>query len=257
MLDYNTVSKMHDMKLGAMAAAFQHQMEDTSFAGISFEDRIGMMVDAEWTSRKNNRLTRILRDAGFAEPGACLENIEYHADRHLDKALITRLGTCNFVEEHHNILILGATGSGKTYLANAFGVTAGRNFHTVKYIRLPDLLADLSIARVEGNYRKTMKQYRQVKLLILDEWLLYPLKESEARDLLEIAEARYKKASTIFCSQFDVGGWHDKIGEPTLADAICDRIVHDSYRIVIAGEDSKPDAKSISMRQRKGLGGGA
>ena len=110
---------------------------------------------------------------------------------------------------------------------------------------MPDLLGELAIARAEGTYRKVMKQYRQVKLLILDEWLLYPLKEPEARDLLEIAEGRCKKASTIFCSQFEVGGWYQKIGEPTLADAICDRIVHDSYTIVIGGADS--------MRKRKGI----
>jgi len=116
---------------------------------------------------------------------------------------------------------------------------------TVKYARLPELLAELAISRAEGNYRKVFKQYRQANLLILDEWLLYPLKEIEARDLLEIAEARYKKGSTIFCSQFEVAGWHEKLGDVTMADAICDRIVHDSYTIVVGGVDS--------MRKRKGL----
>ena len=147
--------------------------------------------------------------------------------------------------ECRKIMILGATGSGKTFLANAFGIAASRNFYTVRYIRLPELLAELAVARAEGTYRKTLKQYKQVKLLILDEWLLYPLKDSEARDLLEITESRYKKAATIFCSQFEVGGWHQKIGEPTLANAISDRIVHDSYTIIIGGLDS--------MRKRKGL----
>lgn len=123
-------------------------------------------------------------------------------------------------------------------------MAASRNFYTVRYMRLPDLLSELAIARGDGSYRKVIKQCNQVKMLILDEWLLFPLKESEARDLLEIVEARHKKASTIFCYQFDIAGWHLKIGEPTIADAICDRIVHDSYTIMSEGD---------SMRKKKGI----
>jgi len=249
MLDNNTVSKLREMKMSVMATAFQRQLADKTASELSYEERVGLMVDAEYTSRKNNRLDRLIRNAGFSMPEACVEDIEYHPDRELDKVLILRLSTCNFVEEHHNVIILGATGSGKSYLANAFGVTAARNSNTVRYVRLPDLLGELAIARAEGTYRKAMRQLKQIKLLILDEWLLYQLKEPEARDLLEIAEARYKKASTIFCSQHDVGDWYQKIGESTIADAILDRIVHDSYRIVIATDH----VDSVSMRQRKGL----
>ena len=249
MLDYNTISKLRDMKMRVMAEAFQQQLDGKGLSELSFEERVGLIVDAEWTSRRNNRLSRLIRKAGFSVPEACIENVEYHNDRGLDKALIARLSTCNYLSEHHNLIILGATGSGKSYLANAFGIAAARMFQSVRYVRLPDLLGELAIARAEGTYRKAMKLLKQTKLLILDEWLLYPLRETEARDLLEIAESRYKKASTIFCSQHDIGDWHQKIGESTIADAILDRIVHDSYRIVIAsdGEDS------VSMRQRKGL----
>jgi DNA replication protein DnaC len=249
MLDNNTASKLREMKLSIMATAFQQQLSNKAVSDLSFEERIGLLVDAEYTARKNNRLKRLIKNAGFSMPEACVEDIEYHPDRGLDKNLISRLSTCNFVEERHNLIILGATGSGKSYLANAFGVTAARKFYTVRYARLPDLLGELAIARAEGTYRRLMKQLKQINLLVMDEWMLYQLKETEARDLLEIAEARYKKASTIFCSQHDVGDWHEKIGESTIADAILDRIVHDSYRIVIASDH----ADSLSMRQRKGL----
>lgn len=245
MLNENTVTKLQEMRLGAMAQAFKAQMSDPNMADLSFEDRFGLLVDHEWTTRKNNHLNRLIKTATFAEPNACVEDIEYHADRNLDKVQIARLASCDYITERRNVMLLGATGSGKTYLACALGMSAVRKFLSVKYIRLPELLTELAIARSNGTYRKIIGQYKKPSLLILDEWLLYPLKETEARDLLEIAEARYKKASTIFCSQFDIPGWRDKIGDPILSDATCDRIVHDSYPLVI-------DCKE-SMRKRKGV----
>ena len=245
MLNENTVTKLQEMRLGAMAQAFKAQMSDPNMADLSFGDRFGLLVDHEWTTRKNNHLNRLIKTATFAEPNACVEDIEYHADRNLDKAQIARLASCDYITERRNVMLLGATGSGKTYLACSLGMSAVRKFLSVKYIRLPELLTELAIARSNGTYRKVIGQYKKPSLLILDEWLLYPLKETEAKDLLEIAEARYKKASTIFCSQFDIPGWRDKIRDPILADAICDRIVHDSYPLVI-------DCKE-SMRKRKGV----
>lgn len=245
MLTENTANKLREMHLSIMASTFKEQLTDPQFQNMPFEDRVGLIVDKEWCARKSNHLKKLIKQAGFSEPSACVEDIEYHPDRKLDKNQIARLSTCNYIAEHHNVMLLGATGSGKTYLACALGMAAVRDYLTVKYIRLPELLVDLSIARGSGTIRKVMTQYKKYSLLIIDEWLLSPLKDTESRDLLEIIEARYKKASTIFCSQFDVPGWREKLGDPILADAICDRIVHDSYTIVIDCKDS--------MRKRKGI----
>jgi DNA replication protein DnaC len=244
MLTENTLTKLHEIRLGVMAQHFRQQLIDPAMNGMAFEERFGLLVDAEWSARKSNRLKRLIKNAHYAIPGACVEDIAYHADRKLDKALISRLAACSYIHENHNVIIMGATGVGKTYIACALGIAASRNFFTVRYARLPDLFSDLAVARADGSYRKVIKQYTQAKLLILDEWLLFPLNETEARDLLEIIEARHNNGPTIFCSQFDVDGWYAKIGEPILADAVCDRIVHNSYTIVLSGD---------SMRKRNGI----
>ena len=245
MFNSETTQKLRSMKLSTMAKHFDQQLANADFANLPFEERFGLLVDIEWTTRQNNRLKRLIRAANYAEPSAALENIDYAPDRKIDRSLIERLATCAYIEKRHNVILLGATGSGKTYIANALGMAASRSFMTVKYVRLPELLADLAIARSEGTYKKVLKAYKSVSLLIIDEWLLIPLNDSESRDLLELAEGRCRKASTIFCSQFAVEGWHEKIGDPTLADAIVDRIVHNAYTIVIIGKES--------MRKKNGI----
>ena len=245
MVNMTTVTKLQEMKLSTMASAFQEQMKNPDFQNLTFEERVGLMVDQEWATRKNNHMNRLMKGAGFSVPSACVENIEYVPERKLNKELITTLSTCNYIREHHNVILLGPTGSGKTYIGCALGVSAVRNFLKVKYTRLPELLTELTIARASNTFPKVIQQYQKIPLLIIDEWLLYPLKETETRDVLEIIEARYQRASTIFCSQFDVPGWHDNFSSPLIADAICDRIAHDSYCILIESSES--------MRMRNGV----
>jgi DNA replication protein DnaC len=245
MVNEATISRLYEMKLSAMAASYRQQMNDSGISKLSFDERFGLLVDTEWTTRKNNRLKRLIHSAGFPISGACVEDIEYRADRKLDREQIIQIAACTYIAEKHNVIILGATGAGKTYLSCALGMAACRSFYSVKYIRLPDLLDELSVARGEGIFQKVMNSYKKIDLLILDEWLLSPLTELESRDLLEIVEARHCRCSTLFSSQFSPAGWQIKIGEGPLAEAILDRIIHDSYTVLIDGDES--------MRKHKGI----
>jgi len=245
MVNEATISRLYEMKLSTMAASYRQQMNDSGIINLSFDERFGLLVDTEWTTRKNNRLKRLINSADFPISGACVEDIEYRSDRKLDREQIIQLAACTYIAEKHNVIILGATGAGKTYLSCALGMAACRRFYSVKYIRLPDLLDELSVARGEGIFQKVMQGYKKIDLLILDEWLLSPLTELESRDLLEIVEARHCRCSTLFSSQFNPAGWQMKIGEGPLAEAILDRIIHDSYTILIDGDES--------MRKHKGI----
>lgn len=245
MLSENTLSKLYEMRLNSMAQSFRDQMTDTAYVSMQFEERFGLLVDSEWNKRRTNRLKLLIKKAEYAYPQACIEDINYAPERHLDKGQITRLSLCGYIQDCNNVIILGATGTGKSYLGCALGVAANRNFYSVRYIRLPDLFAELAVARGEGSFQKIIKEYKKVKLLILDEWLLLSLSYSEARDLLEIVEARCGRGSTIFCSQFEVKGWYQKIGDETIADAICDRIVHNAYTIILNGDSLRKIKRSV------------
>lgn len=247
-----TINKLIEMHMTAMSDAFRMQLEDTSMLDVPFEDRFGLLVDQEYASRKTNRLHRLIKKACFDQPQASVYDINYKSGRKLSKEQIERLATCEYMKEHHNIIITGATGSGKSYMSCALGMEACKHYYTTKYIRLPELLEELAVARGEGKFKEYINQYQKYTLLILDEWLLVNLTETEARDLLEIVHARYKKASTIFSSQFAPLGWYSKFPEATVADAILDRIVHDSYNIEIQYIDKEHDR---SMREIYGLDG--
>lgn len=247
MINESTTLKLHEMNLKSMVDEFERQLLDQDIMELSFEERFGMIVDCEYNRRKSNRLNRIIKNASLPLNNACVEDIDYHVDRKLDKGLLQRLSSCAYINDKKNIIILGATGSGKTYLSNALAISACRQCYSVKYVRLHDMLSELLVAREDGSYAKLVRQYRKVRLLILDEWLLFELTDSEVKVLLDVIEYRTLENSTVFCSQYSLDGWHERIGDAVLADSICDRIIHSSYQIKISGKDSMRKRRSIAI----------
>ena len=248
----STTDKLIEMRLTSMADAFTLQNADPNMKEVSFEDRFGMLVDIEYSNRKSNSLKRLIRNADFDQPEAHIADINYTSGRKLNRTLIDRLATCEYITEHRNLFITGATGSGKTYMACAFGMEACKQRFRTRYVRLPDLLMDLEMARNDGTYKKVQAKYANPVLLIIDEWLLLKPNESEQHDILELLHRRRRNSSTIFCSQYDSSGWYEQLGgdDSPLAEAILDRIKHDAYKINIVPTDP---ANYRSMREVYGL----
>jgi len=241
MLIHPTLDKLKVLKFTGMAAALAEQMATADIDEMAFEERLGLLVDRESTERENRRLSSRLRRAKLKH-NAALEDIDYRHPRGLDKSLLQSLAACQWVKEHLNILLTGPTGVGKTWLACALAQKACREGYTVLYLRLPRLLQDMAIAKGDGRYPKLLTTLAKTDVLILDDWGLAKLTADNRRDLLEIMEDRHGARSTLATSQLPIEKWHDIIGDPTLADAILDRLVHNAYKINLKGD---------SMRKRK------
>jgi DNA replication protein DnaC len=239
MLNNPTVEKLKEMKLKVMAEMLNdpdHELRD-----LSFEERLGIMVEKEWMAKKNSRIKRLL---GLASLGlnACIEDIDYSVDRTIDKKMIQSLAACTFIQQNLNIVISGKTGCGKSYIACALGDNACRHGYTVKYFRIPELLLEIQDAKNENRYSRFMNQLKNIKLLILDDIGLKSYTLEESRDLLEIAESRYNKCSTVLSGQIAHSQWYDLFPDPTIADAIMDRFIHNAYILAL---DSKKSMREV------------
>jgi DNA replication protein DnaC len=241
MLNEPTIEKLKALRLDALADAWLQQQTEPGIAKLSFDERLAMLVDAEWMHRENKRLTRCLKEAKLRLSQACIEDVDYPARRELDRAVIRQLATCRWVAEHQDIVVTGATGTGKTYIACALAHQACRKGHRAIYRRASRLADELALARADGSYARLLTKLARADVLVIDDWGHAPMKDQERRDLVEILDDRHGLRSTIMTSQLPVAKWHDHIGDPTNADAICDRVLHGAHRITLKGPSRRKE----------------
>ena len=234
-----TIDKLHEMRLTGMAEALTEQLNNPNHSELSFEERIAWLVDRHWSWRENRSLKRRLANAKLRDREASVEAIDFRRPRGLDRSEILSLATCQWVARHHNLIITGPCGVGKSFLACALAQKAIRERYTGYYTRQPPLLRDLAMARADGSLDKRLGLLARVDVLIIDDWMMTALGESERRDILEIVEDRYNTRSTILTSQIPIDQWHEQIGDPTSADSILDRLVHNAYRLELKGESMR------------------
>jgi len=238
MLTQPLLDKLSQLGLTGFRAALEEQLHSPHYAELSFEERLGLLLDIEATRRANNRLKRRIGTAKFPLP-ATIEDLDLSARRGLKRAQVLQLAQSEWVGHHLNILVLGATGAGKTYLASALGRAACQADYNVRYQRTSRLLQTLELAHADGSYPQLMRQLARTHLLIFDDWLRDPLSRSQARDLLEILDDRYARTATMVVTQVPVSDWHSRIPDPTLSDAVLDRLIHNAYRLELQGESMR------------------
>jgi len=246
MLTQPTADKLRDMRLHGMLAALNEQSEQPEYKKLSFEERFGFLVDREWSDRQGKRLASRIRKANFREK-ALMEDLDFDPKRAIDRRQVLYLGQPEWIHNYLNTILVGATGSGKTYLACALGDAACKNNFTVRYYQTAKLLRQMSAARADGTYDKLVAQLSKTRLLILDDWLLTNLSLVQTRDMLEIVDDKYDKGSIIFATQLPVSEWHSRFDDPTLADAIMDRVVHNAYRIDLEGDSKRKHKKTLTQ----------
>ena len=244
MMNEPTMEKLKALKLTALADAWAAQQKDSQMTKVPFDERLGLLVDVEWLFRENVRLGRCLREAKLRIGNACIEDIDYADKRELDKSVMRQLATCRWVAEHQSVAITGMTGTGKTYLACALAQQACRKGYRAIYRRASRLFEELTLAHADGTYGRLLQRFAKVDVVVIDDWGLAPPKENERRDLLEILEDRYGTRSTIMTSQLPTTKWHDHLGEPTIADAICDRVLHNAHRLMLKGPSRRKEASA-------------
>ena len=244
MVDEHTLQRRHEWRLLGMAEGVVGAMSAPPGNGLSFEERLGLLVEREWSERRNTQLAKRLKQAKLGM-SACLEDVWCEPGRGIDKATVRSLATCQWVTANQNVIAVGPTGVGKSYIGAALAQAACRGGHRALCTRVPRLLHELAIARGDGSYVAMLQRLAQVRVLVLDDFLIAPMKDSERRDLLEVLEDRYGRSSTVVTTQVPTKNWHEILADPTIADAICDRLIHNAHVLALRGP---------SGRKKKGLG---
>ncbi|MBA4369350.1 MAG: AAA family ATPase [Desulfobacterium sp.] len=251
MLNEQTLEKLYSMKLNGMADAFKDQLVQPGIHDLSFEERFAFLVDQLWTWKEDLRMQTLLKNAKLRD-NACIEDIDYKVPRGIDKSVILSLSGCDWIRNAQNLIITGPTGVGKTYLSCALANQACRKGYSSFYKRSSRLFQELTISRVDGTYPKLMNKISRTKVLIIDDFLITPMKEKDRKDLLEVIEDRHGLMSTIISTQIPMENWFEAIGDPTISDAVLDRLIHNSHKINLKGESMRKIRSSLTKKTKSG-----